>query len=127
MLLPHVMETGVAIAHAPGSDRYFAVQLFARPQSAAIEFEVTNRTAETIQYAVGTARGDHAESDWQTFELPPQGTMVHTRCLPPQIDWGWTEADDAMKVAGKRTYVITTSASGGFEATAQPVSDSNRK
>jgi hypothetical protein len=117
------METGVAIAYAPGTDRYFAVQLFARPQSAAIEFEVTNRTSETIQYMVGTAAAEHVERERQTFELPPQATMVHTRCLPPQIDWGWTEGDDAVQVASKRAYVIKRSASGAYDVTARPVSD----
>jgi hypothetical protein len=123
MLQPHVTETGVAIGHAPGSDRYFAVQLFARPQSDAIQFEVTNRTDETIQYTVGEARGEEAEVDRQKLELPPQATMFHTRCLPPRIDWFWTESDDGVQVASNGAYVITKSASGGFEVTAQPESD----
>jgi uncharacterized protein YkwD len=119
MLQPHVTETGVAIGHAPGSDRYFAVQLFARPQSDAIAFEVTNHTDETIQYTVGAATGEEAESDRQAFELPPRATMAHTRCLPPQIDWGWTEGDDGVKVANKHGYLITKSAGDGFEVTVQ--------
>ena len=120
MLQPHVTETGVAIGHAPGSDRYFAVQLFARPQSDAIQFQVTNRTDEAIQYTVGAAKGGEAESDRQAFELPPRATMSHTRCLPPHIDWGWTEGDDGVMVAVNGAYVITKSAGGGFEVTAQP-------
>ncbi|HEY3394092.1 MAG TPA: CAP domain-containing protein [Lacipirellulaceae bacterium] len=125
MLQPHVTETGVAIGHAPGSDRYFAVQLFARPQSDAIQFQVANRTDETIEYTVGAAKddeveSDEAESDRQTFELPPRATMSHTRCLPAHVDWGWTERDDGVMVAGNGAYEITKSAGGGFEVTAQP-------
>lgn len=130
MLQPHVTETAVAIGHAPGSDRYFAVQLFARPQSDAIAFQVTNHTDETIEYTVGAARGeeaeshdvesDNAESDRQAFELPPRATMSHTRCLPPHIDWSWTEGDDGVQVAGNGAYVITKSQGGGFEVREQP-------
>jgi uncharacterized protein YkwD len=125
MLQPHVTETAVAIGHAPGSDRYYAVQLFARPQSDVIQFQITNRTDEIIQYTVGAANdqkveSDEAESDRQAFELPPRATMSHARCLPPHIDWGWTDANDGVMVAGNGAYEITKSASGGFEVTAQP-------
>jgi uncharacterized protein YkwD len=127
MLQPHVTETAVAIGHAPGSDRYFAVQLFARPQSDAIAFQVTNFTDETIQYTVGEANGheeepNKTETDRQTFELPPRATMSHTRCLPARIDWGWTEGIDGVTVAGNGAYMITKSASGGFEVMEQPSS-----
>jgi uncharacterized protein YkwD len=128
ILQQHVTETGLAIGRAPGSDRYFAVQLFARPQSDAIAFEVTNQTDEMIQYTVGAATGDEAEahdveSEQRTFELPPRATISHTRCLPPQIDWGWTEGDDSVKVAGNGAYVITKSARGGIEVMKQPASE----
>jgi uncharacterized protein YkwD len=128
MLQPHVTETAVAIGHAPGSDRYFAVQLFARPQSDAIQFQVTNHTDETIQYSVGAANGGDAEShevesEQQTFELPPRATMSHTRCLPAHLDWGWTEVDDGVMVDGNSAYVITKSARGGFDVMAQPATE----
>jgi hypothetical protein len=128
MLQPHVTETGVAIGHAPGSDEYFAVQLFARPQSDAIAFQITNRTDETVQYTVGAAKGHEAEShdaqsEQQTFELPPRATMSHTRCLPAHMDWGWTDGADGVTVAGNGAYVITKSASGGFEVMEQAVNE----
>ena len=96
------------------------MQLFARPQSDAIQFEVTNRSDEIIQYTVGAATGNDDRSDRQTFELPPGATMFHARCLPPHIDWGWTGGDDGVKVASNGTYEITKSASGAFEVTEQP-------
>jgi uncharacterized protein YkwD len=123
MLQPHVSETGLAIGRAPGSERYFAVQLFARPQSDAIAFEVTNQADEMIRYTVGAANGDDRDSGVQAFELPPRATMTHTRCLPPQIDWGWTEGDDGVKVAGNGAYVITKSAGGGIEVMKQPAGE----
>ncbi|HEX2475964.1 MAG TPA: CAP domain-containing protein [Lacipirellulaceae bacterium] len=128
MLQPHVTETGVAIGHAPGSDRYFAVQLFARPQSDAIQFQVTNLTDETIHYTVGDAKSheeepEKAESDRQTFELPPRATMSHTRCLPARIDWGWTKDDDGVNVSGNGAYMITKSANGGIEVMEQPAAE----
>lgn len=128
MLQSHVTETGVAIGHAPGSDRYFAVQLFARPQSDAIQFQVTNLTDETIQYTVGETNGhevelDKAESKRQVFELPPRATMSHARCLPAHVDWGWTEGDDGVQVAGNGAYEITKSATGAFVVTEQPATE----
>jgi uncharacterized protein YkwD len=128
MLQPHLTETAVAIGRAPGSDRYFAVQLFARPQSDAIAFQVINRTDEIIHYTVGAANGHDAESheaqsEQQTFELPPRATMSHARCLPAQIDWGWTEGDDGVTVAGNGAYVVTKSARGGIEVMKQPAGE----
>jgi uncharacterized protein YkwD len=128
MLQPHLTETGVAIGHAPGSDRFFAVQLFARPQSDAIAFQVSNRTDEVVHYTVGAANGDgreshEAQSEQQTFELPPRATMSHARCLPAHVDWGWTEGDDGVEVFGNGAYAITKSARGGFEVMKQPASD----
>jgi hypothetical protein len=120
MLRPHVTETGVAIGHDPQTNRYYAVQLFGRPQSAAIEFQVTNRTPESIEYAVAASDGD--ESSRRTFELPPRATMFHTRCRPSRIDWGWSENADGIQPQTGRDYVVTLSASG-HRVTEEPANE----
>jgi uncharacterized protein YkwD len=119
MLDPDVTEVGVAIGHDPRSDRYYAVQDFGRPQSAAIQFEITNNTPETLQYAVaGTGRD---KTPAKAFELPPRATMHHARCRPAKLDWGWTEKDDGVVAKNDRAYVITKTARG-YEVAKQAAS-----
>jgi uncharacterized protein YkwD len=114
MLDPDLMEIGIAIGHAPDSDRYYAVQNFGRPQSASINFQVANHTTETVRYTVkGTNRGKEMEKN---LELPPKTKMYHTRCRPATIDWGWTKEDDKMKIGDKKEFVITKTAAG-YEVT----------
>jgi hypothetical protein len=75
MLLPGVTHTGVAIFQSEETGVYFAVQEFGRPKSAAIEFQLANRTAETIRYKL---------SD-QQYELPPRFIRSHTICWPEDL------------------------------------------
>lgn len=64
-----VTEHGVGAARgADGS--YFAVHLFGRPKSAAIELRVANRAGKDASYALGD----------RTFDLPPRATRTHTLC-----------------------------------------------
>jgi hypothetical protein len=120
MVDPDVMETGVAIGHDPKSDRYYAVQEFGRPRSAAIHFEITNHTPETLRYAVADAR--RAKTPAKMFELPPRTTMYHARCRPAKLDWGWTEKDDSVKAANGRAYAIMKTARG-YEVAEQAASE----
>ena len=110
MLDPDVTEVGVAIGHDPQSDRYFAVQNFGRPRSAAIHFEITNKTPDTLQYAV--AETGREKAPVKKFDLPPRTTMHHARCRPAKLDWGWTEKDDGVKAKNGRAYVVTKTARG---------------
>jgi uncharacterized protein YkwD len=110
LLDPDLKEVGVAIGHAPGSDRYYAVQDFGRPKSASTHFQISNQTADTLHYKLKTVgRGKPSE---ESLELPPKTTMFHTRCRPTTIDWGWTEKDDGVKVGDKQEFVITKTADG---------------
>ena len=105
MLDPDLTEVGVAIGHAPESDRYYAVQNFGRPKSASINFQVANQTTETLRYTVtGTSRGKPVD---KSLELPPKATMYHARCRAATIDWGWTKEDENVTVDGKQDFVIT--------------------
>lgn len=75
MLAPHVTQTAVAVAKAEGSDVYVAVQLFARPKNAAIEFEVANESELTVTYRVGN----------RELELAPRVVQTHTLCEPKAV------------------------------------------
>ena len=70
MLDPNVTDTAVAIARSGATDHYYAVQLFGRPKSEAVEFSVANRAHAAVEYSV----------DDQTFPLPPRATRTHQLC-----------------------------------------------
>jgi uncharacterized protein YkwD len=70
MLDADVTDTGVAVARGTASGKYYAVQLFGRPESAGIEFVLENRTNETVTYAV----------DGERFVLEPRVIRTQSRC-----------------------------------------------
>ena len=72
MLDGDVSETGVAIARSEETGYYYAVQMFGRPKSAAIEFSLNNKTKTAIDYQIGEEK----------FSLPAGYTRTHQRCRP---------------------------------------------
>jgi uncharacterized protein YkwD len=75
MLARWITGTGVAVAKSKQTDTYFAVQVFGRPQSEAVTFEVANETELTIEYTVG-------ERD---YTIEPRVTRTHEDCTPEQV------------------------------------------
>jgi uncharacterized protein YkwD len=75
MLDPDVTETGVAIARSEKTGYYYAVQLFGRPKSKAIEFHIKNRTEAAVNYRIGE----------ESFALEPGYTRTHLRCRPSDV------------------------------------------
>lgn len=75
MLDPDVTDTGVAIARSETTGYYYAVQMFGRPKSKAIEFKVTNKADAAVSYVIGEEK----------FTLEPRYTRGHTRCRPPEL------------------------------------------
>ena len=75
MLLAPLMHIGVGVAQNAESGRYYAVQLFGRPSSAAIRFEVANGADVDLRYEV----------DRETFDLAPRVTRTHTRCTDASL------------------------------------------
>ncbi|KAI5913071.1 CAP domain-containing protein [Azoarcus sp. PA01] len=74
MLEPAVTQTGVGVAQ--GEDgRFFGVQMFGRPKSASIRFEVQNRSAGLVAYRTG-------ERD---FSLRPRELRTHRTCRPGRL------------------------------------------
>jgi hypothetical protein len=70
MLDPAVTEIGVAVAQSERSDTFYAVQIFGRPKSQMIEFQITNQSNAPIGYEIGA----------QKLRLPPQTTRMHQLC-----------------------------------------------
>jgi len=71
MLDPDVTDTGVAVARSEKTGRYYAVQMFGRPKSAAVKFSVANESGEAVTYEVGG----------ESFELPPDAGSTHLEPL----------------------------------------------
>jgi uncharacterized protein YkwD len=71
MLDPDATEIGVGVARSE-SGRYYAVQLFGRPQSMRMAFRIANRTMYTVSYQLGDQR----------FQLPPRMIRTHEQCRP---------------------------------------------
>jgi uncharacterized protein YkwD len=53
LLAADATQTGIAIARSPRSDRWFAVQMFGRPESERMTFDISNRSATTVTWRVG--------------------------------------------------------------------------
>jgi uncharacterized protein YkwD len=75
MLDPDVTDTGVAIAYSEKTAHYYAVQMFGRPKSKAIEFKLTNQADVAIEYQIGE----------KTFSLQPRYTRTHELCRPANL------------------------------------------
>jgi uncharacterized protein YkwD len=81
MLDADVTETGVAVARSNKTGYWYAVQMFGRPASAAVEFSITNRADSVIEYAIAD----------RVFELPPRFTRTHTRCRNSNVTFNFSE------------------------------------
>ena len=79
ILDPDVTDIAVAIARSDKTGHYYAVQMFGRPKSAAIEFRIDNRAGVAVEYAIGD----------QSFTLPLRYVRTHTRCRTAELTFRW--------------------------------------
>jgi hypothetical protein len=70
-----VVDTGVGIAQSRRSGRWFAVQVFGRPMSRSVEFQVSNPGGRAASYRL----------DRRRYELPARSTMTHKECTAPLL------------------------------------------
>jgi len=100
MLDPDVTETGVAVARSVETGYYYAVQMFGRPKSKAIEFVITNQSEATVEYKIGD----------RTFPLPPRLIRTHQRCRPTEVTFRWPGTEGEARVVqpsnGDRFVVV---------------------
>jgi len=75
LLARWITATGVAVAKSSETDAYFAVQVFGRPESAAVAFEIVNESEISIRYRM--AGGEYA--------LEPRVTRTHKACTPEEV------------------------------------------
>lgn len=75
LLMEHATETGVAVVKARHEEKYFAVQLFARPESLKFSFRVENAAARDVPYVLAG----------ETITIKPRQIVTHTTCIPLDI------------------------------------------
>jgi uncharacterized protein YkwD len=80
MLNPDVTQIGVAVARSDKTNYFYAVQLFGRPKSAAISFQVENPTGDTVPYTL----------DGRSLTLTPGTTRTHQQCGLADLKLGAT-------------------------------------
>jgi uncharacterized protein YkwD len=104
MLDPDVTETGVAAAYSSDSGSYYAVQMFGRPASQSIHFEVVNDTDTAVEYQVGS----------RSYPLPPHVTRTHEQCRPAELSFRLPskgeEVPSAIRPSNGDRFVITAQA-----------------
>lgn len=104
MLLPHVVDLGVGIARSPRTQRYYAVQMFARPKSAAVHFEIANRSDAAVRY----------DMNGEDFDLPPRVTRTHEGCFDGVLKMRWPEGPPSPGFAPRDSarYIVVRDQSG---------------
>jgi uncharacterized protein YkwD len=83
LLDPDLTETGAAVAHSQNSGKYYAVQVFGRPRSATISFQIVNQSGMKLQYRL----------DDQAEELEPGFTRTFEVCKAPKLSFPEATAD----------------------------------
>ncbi len=97
MLDRDATEIGVAVAHSPRSGRYYGVQVFGRPRSAAVEFSVENRTRRAVAYSLGA----------RAFTLEPRVIRTHRECGSTELAFeGAREGPAKVPVKSRDRFAI---------------------
>jgi len=65
----------VAVARSKETGYYYAVQMFGRPKSMSVEFQIANRSDARLEYTIGSDK----------FTLDPRYVQTHTRCRPGEV------------------------------------------
>jgi uncharacterized protein YkwD len=104
MLDPAVIDTGVAVARSDKTGYWYAVQMFGRPQSSAIEFTISNESNVDVAYSIGKRK----------FQLPPRYTRTHTRCRKVEVDFATqlVASDKSITPANGARYAIESQNGG---------------
>jgi hypothetical protein len=101
MLDPDVTETGVALARSETTGYYFAVQVFGRPKSLALQFKVVNESDAPATDRIGD----------KSFKLPPRYTRTHEQCRPTEVTFvlaaGDKKEERTLKAESGARVVIT--------------------
>ena len=100
LLDPYLLEAGMAVAQSKESSKYYAVQVFGRPESASIEFSIVNQTNATIEFEIGD----------QKHSLNPHLTATLRPCVPYDLKFTWPASSgksESFQTAQGDRFVVT--------------------
>jgi hypothetical protein len=108
MLDADVTETGIGVARSDDTGYFYAVQLFGRPRSQSVRFQIANRSDATVDYQIGA----------RTYHLLPRYTMTHEQCRPGAVQFRWSEdagqEPEALKPENRAKYAVVRDKDGQF-------------
>lgn len=105
MLDADITQTGVAVARAENG-YYYAVQMFGRPKSAMIQFEVSNPTDRTFEYTLGDEK----------FTISPRQIRSHGICKALNISVMLPGAKDRKTITpAKNDKLVFRRTAGGYD------------
>jgi uncharacterized protein YkwD len=118
MLDPDVTETGVAVAHSEKSGKYYAVAMFGRPRSAAIEFSIKNETDTEVKYRIGD----------EELALPASSMRTHELCRSAELKFEWSETEGQPQTLrpGPGDRFVVTKEEGKFRVRKEESDDDQR-
>lgn len=97
---PDVTDIGIGVASADG-ETFYAVQMFARPQSASFEIVITNNTAEEVTLLIGE------DEQRQQLAMPPRTRLQTTRCTSVEIRLQAAGEDGGLQISENAELEIT--------------------
>jgi len=105
MLNADLTQIGVAIVRSETTGYYYAVQLFGRPRSEAVSFQIENKTGATISYMLGES----------SLSLPSSTTRTHRQCGRTALRLGAT----AVTPSHNGRYAVVREGVTGFRLVTQ--------
>jgi len=106
LLMPHVTETGVAVARAGVNDpRYIAVQLFGRPLRLKYTFKIANRATQPVTYSFSG----------EEHVVVPRETITHGACAPGTLSFKMPTDKAAARYQARdgQVYTLKSRKGGG--------------
>jgi Cysteine-rich secretory protein family len=106
LMSPPMTEIGVAVAKTTDKDpKFILVQLFGRPQSLSLTFQVSNSAPQAIKYRLGD----------KLHDLPPKMAITHETCAASQLTFigpSKTEFGGAFTATDAKTYTVKAAPTG---------------
>lgn len=106
LLDPDVCDTGVAVVRSPANGYYYAVQIFGRPKTLQIAFQVHNQSSAAVQYTVSCF--DSAGS----FTVPARAIATHVRCRNTKVEFPASRQAAVLEPISGGHYLIRIAPSG---------------
>lgn len=109
MLNPDITQIGVGVARSEKSGYYYAVQMFGRPKSESISFQLINETKVPIKYSLGD----------RSLSLPADTTHTHQPCgvVALTFDWPNGQRSARRQSANGKRYIVTRDVTGKYQLT----------